>query len=229
MKIKIYVIAKNELKNIVLMHRRLEAITQKHNIEYIYIDGDSIDGTQQYLLEAGIPYKQQKYPGRGGAIRTALEDNVDLYVIFSPDGNECIEDIPKFIEFAKNGSDLIIASRMMKGAHNEEDGSLIKPRKWANNAFNMAANLAFNSSGKFVTDSINGFRAVNKTLLEKIELSAFDYTIEYQMTMRAMKVGAVISEFPTYEGQRVFGQTGAPSISTGIAFIKRFLSELFNV
>ena len=31
----------------------------------------------------------------------------------------------------------------MKGAFNEEDNQIIKLRKWANNIFNLVANLAF--------------------------------------------------------------------------------------
>jgi len=46
--------------------------------------------------------------------------------------------------------------------------------------------------------------------------------------MRSMKKGLKIVEFPTVEGNRVYGVTGAPSIPTGIAFIKRFALEYFN-
>ena len=55
---------------------------------------------------------------------------------------------------------------------------------------------------------------------------ATDYTIEYQMTIRALKLKMKIIEFPTLEGQRTHGKTGAPSILTGYLFLKLFLREL---
>jgi hypothetical protein len=35
---------------------------------------------------------------------------------------------------------------MMKGAVNEEDNQIIKLRKWANNFFNLIANISFNNN-----------------------------------------------------------------------------------
>ncbi len=48
---------------------------------------------------------------------------------------------------------------MCKGAHNEEDEQTIKLRKWVNLAFTFLANAIWNR-GPYVTDTINGFRAV---------------------------------------------------------------------
>jgi hypothetical protein len=115
---------------------------------------------------------------------------------------------------------------MMKGARNEEDGQILKLRKWANNAFNLGANVAFRRNGGFITDSINGYRAITRTAARKLELDAADYTIEYQMTMRALKLGLRIAEFPTLEHERVAGETQAQSIPTGLRFIKAFWKEL---
>ena len=117
---------------------------------------------------------------------------------------------------------------MMKESVNEEDAQFFKWRKWANNIFNFAANLAFRRSGTYITDSINGYRAITKTAAQQLELNAHDYTIEYQMTIRALKMKLRIIEFPTIEGERIAGETGAPSIPTGLRFIRRFFIELFE-
>ena len=47
-------------------------------------------------------------------------------------------------------------------------------------------------------------------------------------TIRGFKHQLNIVEFPTIEGQRLAGDTGAPSIPTGIRFIKRFFRELLG-
>ena len=113
----------------------------------------------------------------------------------------------------------------MVGARNEEDDQVLRARKWANKAFNALANLLFRRSGPYITDSINGYRAITHVAAEKLQLDASDYTIEYQMTIRALNAGLNIVEFPTIEGNRVAGVTGATSIPTGIRFIRRLWLE----
>ena len=191
------------------------------------IDGGSTDGTVEYYREHGVPVIGQSRRGRGDAFLLAFEQiDADAYVFFSPDGNEDIQDLSRFKPLLESGADLVIASRMMKGAVNEEDIHLIKPRKWANNALNLLANLLFRKRRPFVTDSINGYRAITRRAAQDLRLDALDYTIEYQMTIRALKSRMTIVEFPTREGQRVAGVTGASSLPTGIRFLNRLWAEL---
>jgi glycosyltransferase involved in cell wall biosynthesis len=193
----------------------------------VAIDGGSTDGTVEYFREHGIPVVGQSKRGRGDAFLQAFASvDADAYIFFSPDGNESLADLGRFSQHLEQGADLVIASRMMKGALNEEDHQIFKWRKWANNAFNLAANLLFrHSSIPFITDSINGYRAITKTAAQQLQLDALDYTIEYQMTIRAMKSALRIVEFPTQEGNRVAGETGAPSIPTGLRFLGRLWNE----
>jgi glycosyltransferase involved in cell wall biosynthesis len=189
------------------------------------VDGNSTDGTVEYFTERGVPVLGQSERGRGQAFQIAFEQiEADTFIFFSPDGNEDPNDLPRFRPLIEGGADLVIASRMMRGAFNEEDIHFFKPRKWANNVFNLLANT-FRKSGPYVTDSINGYRAITRAAARTLGLDANDYTIEYQMTMRAMKAGLRIAEFPTHEGQRVAGETQAKSIPTGIRFIKCFFRE----
>lgn len=192
----------------------------------VAVDGNSTDGTFELLTAWDIETLRPTRRGRGGACLEAMERcDADAYLFFSPDGNEDIADFPKFRRLLEEGADLVIASRMAKGAVNEEDGHWFRPRKAANLVFNFVANAAFRRSGPYITDSINGFRAIRKSLAQKLKLDASGYTIEYQMTMRAMRVGAHIVEFPTHEYPRIAGETGASSIPTGLAFIGCFWRE----
>ena len=135
----------------------------------------------------------------GDAFNLAFENiQADLYIFYSPDGNENEKDFGKFAEHAKNGAGIVIASRMMEGAFNEEDNQFIKMRKWANNMFNFFANLAFRRKGPYITDSINGYRAITRETVDKLKLDASGYTIEYQMTMRALKQKMKIVEFSNH-------------------------------
>lgn len=195
--------------------------------DIVAIDGASTDGTVEFFQSHGVPVLGQSRRGRGDAFLQAFEKvDADAWIFFSPDGNEAIDDLPRFRPALDGGADLVIASRMMKGAVNEEDQSLFKWRKWANNGFNLLANGFFRKQGPFITDSINGFRAIRRDAARRLALDALDYTIEYQMTIRALGLGLKIVEFPTVEGPRVAGETGAPSIPTGLRFLGRLRSEL---
>jgi len=194
--------------------------------EMVAIDGGSTDGTIEYYSERHVRVIGQSRRGRGDAFLIAFEQiDADAYIFFSPDGNEDIGDLSKFRPLLQGGADLVIASRMMRGAFNEEDKQLIKSRKWANNAFNFLANSLFRKNGPFVTDSINGYRAITRRAARDLKLDALDYTIEYQMTIRALKKRMTIVEFPTREGLRVAGVSGAPSFPTGLRFLKRLWAE----
>lgn len=231
MKIALCILNKNEAECLKVMLPMLPKPGPESGVDLIVaIDGNSTDESPAMLKAHGIPVVGQSALGRGQAFHTAFEKvDADAWIFFSPDGNEDVKDLPKFRQYLEAGADLVIASRMMKGAFNEEDIHTLKPRKWANNAFNWLANNFFGRGQvPYVTDSINGYRAITKEAAKKLKLDAPDYTIEYQMTMRALKRKLKIAEFPTYEGQRFAGDTGAPSIPTGIRFVKRFRYELEN-
>ncbi len=194
--------------------------------EIVAIDGGSTDGTLDFYAKQQVRVVGQSRRGRGEAFLVAFRElRADAYIFFSPDGNEDVKDLPKFRPLLERGADLVIASRMMPGAVNEEDEQLLRFRKWANNGFNLAANLLFKTNGPAITDSINGYRAITAKAAGELALDASDYTIEYQMTIRALKKALKIVEFPTVEGQRVAGSTGAPSVQTGLRFMGRLWSE----
>lgn len=224
MKITLVILALNEIE---ALPKILPRIPTKEVDEVLAIDGGSTDGTKEFFKQHNIRLVEQKSRGRGAAFHMAVEEaQGDILIFFSPDGNETPEDIPKFRTLLEKGYDVVIASRMMKGAHNEEDTEFFKWRKWANNVFNLLANLFFKKEGRYITDSINGFRAIKKEAFKKLNLDSKDYTIEYQMTIRALKKKLKIAEFPTFEGSRLGGKTGAKSIPTGLRFVKMFLKEL---
>lgn len=195
--------------------------------EAFAVDGGSTDGTLDFYREHGFTVLSQQSKGRGEAFRMAFEHAAgDALLFFSPDGNEDPADIPKFRIFLEGGADLVIATRMTKHAENEEDHLTFRWRKWANLTFNLMANAAWNRKGQYVTDSINGYRAITKKAWDILQPDGKGYTIEYQSTIRALKHRLKIAEFPTREGQRIGPEKGSPSIQTGLAFLKLYRQEL---
>ena len=196
--------------------------------ECFAVDGGSRDGTREFLKESGVRVIEQESKGRGEAFRIAFDvARNDNLIFFSLDGNEDPNDIPRFKEYFAQGFDMVIASRMCRGAKNEEDDRILKIRKWANNVFNWAINVIWNHGGNsYITDSINGYRGITKKCWEKIRPDGAGYTIEYQSTIRALKLDLKVAEFPTIEGHRIGGESNARSIPTGLRFLRLLFKEI---
>lgn len=196
------------------------------DVEDLFIvDGGSTDGTQAFVQDSGIHLHLQKSRGRGKAIREGLSiAKYDEVVVFSPDGNEDPKDILKLLDLLSAGADLAIASRFLPESRNEEDGKLLPLRAWANRFFTWIANSLWNQ-GSYVTDTINGFRAFRRSLFKELGIDAPGFAIEYQMSIRAMKLGLKIREISTREGNRIGGFSKAKSVPTGIAFLKFLVYE----
>ena len=114
---------------------------------------------------------------------------------------------------------------MIEGARNEEDDKFFKFRKWANNIFNFLANFFLIMKIMFQT-RLNGFRGLTKEKFAKLKCDEKYYAIEYQMTIRSMKIGYKIKEFATIESDRIAGVSQAPSIPTGLTFIRALIKEI---
>ena len=160
MKVSLVILTLNEIEG---LKEIFSKIPQDAVDEIFAVDGGSDDGTVEYFQEHGVPVHGQDLPGRGGAFQKAFEvAEGDYLIFFSPDGNEDPADISKFKPFMLDEHDLIIATRMVDGARNEEDDLFFRWRKWANQTFTLIANLAWNRN-QYVTDTINGYRALSRT------------------------------------------------------------------
>lgn len=196
--------------------------------ESFAVDGGSTDGTMEFFQEKCIPAYTQDIIGRSEAFRIAFKKaKGDALIFFSPDGNEDPKTYRNLGPFLEKGYDMVIVTRMEKNARNEEDDQVFKWRKWANNAFTLMANTMWNR-GTFITDTINGYRAITKDAWKKIVPDGPGYTVEYQSSIRAFKKRLNIIEFPTIEGSRIDNRKGSPSIKTGLAFLKIYFSELIR-
>lgn len=192
------------------------------------VDGGSTDRSLEIFAEHGVDVLPERSAGRGEAFRIAFahaRGQVDALVLFSADGNEDPADIVRFRPLLEAGADVVIASRMLPGSVNEEDGQRFPVRKWANQAFREAARLRWGLRQPRISDPINGFRAFTVGAWDTLALDGAGYTIEFQSSIRAYKHHLRVVEFPTAEGQRIGGESGARSIPTGLRFLRLLLDE----
>src|SRR5437016_6295526 len=129
MKIALIIFTRNERKNSEKIFSKIPL--KLVNAEYV-IDGNSTDGTKEFWESKKIKVFGQKYKGVGGAYESAFRNTKEDALIFlHPDGNMDPKDIAEFVKRLKRGEEFIVASRVVKGARNEEDEQTFKYRKWS--------------------------------------------------------------------------------------------------
>ena len=189
--------------------------------EILVVDGGSTDGTLEFFEARGIRVVRQERRGRGEAFRLAAQHaRNDWLVFFSPDGNEDPDDIPRLVEGLAAGYDMVIASRFMPGARSEDDDKfLFASRRWGNLLFTWLANVLCGRGG-WITDTINGYRAVTRAAFLRLAPDAHGYAIEFQMSIRALQLGLRVLEIPTQESPRIGrGVSKLNAIPVGFRFL----------
>lgn len=217
-------ITRNEIAGLRALFAR---VPRGEVFETFAIDAHSTDGTVEFFRERGVPVHAQVEKGLGAAMLEArAHARGDTLIFFHPDGNEDPGAIPAFVERLRAGAEFVIASRMIPGAWNEEDDRLLRWRKWANQGLALMANVLFARNGVRATDITNGLRAITCRAFDRMCLTSRDLTMDFQMVIRALKLGMPIDEFPTREGKRIGGATNFPSFHTGLKELGLIWNEL---
>ncbi|MGA2628278.1 MAG: methyltransferase domain-containing protein [Candidatus Bathyarchaeia archaeon] len=191
--------------------------------EIIAIDGKSTDGSVEFLQSKGICVITQAKMGRGNAaIEGMSRTSGDVVIFLSSDGNENPADIPELIK-AMADADVAVASRFMKGRTTDDSDDPLRIRKCGNRLVTFLVNLIWHAG---VTDSTNGLRAVRRTAWDQLGIDSPYHETEFQMTIRAAKLGMRIREIPTVEGERVGGMRYASTRKMAWTFTKSILHEI---
>ena len=195
--------------------------------DFFAIDGNSTDRSVELMESAGYKVYPQVQRGLGSAMIEGRERvKTHSFIYFHPDGNEDPADLPRMARLLREGHEFVVASRMIKGAWNEEDDNIFKWRKYANQGFALLANAFFAHGGNRTTDVTHGFRGITCEAFDRMNLTSRDLTMDYQMVIRALKLGIKITEFPTHEWPRIDGATNFASLPTGIAELKLLWREI---
>jgi glycosyltransferase involved in cell wall biosynthesis len=195
--------------------------------EVYAIDGGSTDGTVSYLESKGIPVYKQPAKGLNAAyIHAANQSNCDAIVVFFPKGTIPTDDLLRFRPLFDDGYELIIASRNIKGGHNEEDERLFRPRKWGVMFLASFAGLKWRSEGNYISDVLHGFKGFTLSAFWKIDPQKNGLSIDLEMVIKSYRFQIKRVEFPTNEKKRIYSKSKFPMISTGTKLFKYLMHEL---
>ena len=214
------IMTKNEITGLNALFDKLPI---KSFAEVIAIDAQSTDGSKEFLQNNGLKVVTQKKMGRAEAFRIGCAlAHFENVIFFSPDGNEDYKDIEKLAYWLNQGYDIAVASRFMKGGRSDDYKEFFPLRAYGNRGFTLLANIIWRGN---LTDSINGFRAIKRNKFWKLNLDSEGFGIEFQLSIRALKLRYKIKEIPSIEGDRIGGQSTAKTFQTGWYFVRLILQE----
>lgn len=196
MKITLFVPVFNEIAGVKAVMPRVK---KEWVDEILIVDGNSTDGTKEYLEQQGYKVVIQKEHGILAAWWQGFEMATgDIIIPFSPDGNSIPELIPDLTAKMRDGYDMVIASRYKDGAKSEDDTRLTA---FGNFMFTKIINFLF---GGDYTDALGMYRAFRKELIVLLKLDKNKNDIfEVLLSIRAAKRKLRIAEIPGDEPPRV--------------------------
>jgi dolichol-phosphate mannosyltransferase len=206
--VSVIVPAFNEKDNIIPL---IEAIHQeladiKHQV--IVIDDNSPDHTYQIVCDKKYDFVKAilrtTNPSLAGSIRTGIENaDGNVFVIMDSDFNHQPKYIPRMVKNLEF-YDAVVGSRFVYGGSMES--------VWRYNlswVFNIFVRML---TGKFITDSLYGFVAIHRSVLEKTDYDKIfwgygDYCIRLMYYLQENK--CEILQMPVQNGRRLAGTSNS--------------------
>jgi len=184
--------------------------------EVYAVDGGSSDGTLRFLESKGIPVYRQPKKGLNAAYHYAVErSRCDAVVVFFPKGTISTSSLRNFRSLLEDGYDLVIASRNIAGARNEEDDRVLKPRKWATMYLGYLSALLWRREGHLVRDVLHGYKGFTVAGFRKMNPREEGLSIDIEMVIRSYRLRLKRTEFPVREMARKSGASHFHFFSTG--------------
>src|SRR3989338_9219990 len=216
------------LNEIIGMKEIMPKIKPEWYDQLLFVDGQSTDGTLEYIKEKRYQCVVQQKKGMRNAYMESLPHITgDVILTFSPDGNSIPELIQECIKKMKEGYDMVIVSRYAKGAKSDDDDVITGFGNWM---FRTLINICH---GACYTDPMVIYRAYKKQLIYDLDLDKdksyekeerlFKTNISWEplLSIRAAKRKLKIDEIPGDEPARVGGERKLQIWRWGAAFLYR--------
>ena len=230
--VSVVVPTRNEAGNIGPLVDRVSAALHGVDFEICFVD-DSDDGTQDLLtslehersdVRALIRRGEERAGGLSTAVVTGLRQARGRYVcVMDADLQHPPELIPRLLEPAAAGADLVIASRYMRGG--DTGGLSGWGRRAVSRVASLAAHLLFKEA-RLSTDPLSGFFLCRRALIDGIEFRpvGFKILLELLVCVPALRVVDV----PVTQEARQHGASKA-GLRQGLLYLGHLRSLFMEV
>ena len=190
--------------------------------EVIIVDGRSTDNTPGVARELmpGVRIVHERRSGKGAALRAGFAAcTCDLIIMLDADGSTDPREIPVFVGALAAGAEFVKGTRFAQGAGTEDMWFV---RKLGNRALVRLVRLLF--GGRF-SDLCYGYIALWKRVLDDLDLDSDGFEIETQMNLRALAAGLKVVEVPSFERNRISGNSNLRTIPDGWRVLMTIMRE----
>jgi hypothetical protein len=190
--------------------------------EVILVDGNSHDDTVEAARRAypSIRVTTQSGRGKGDAFRTGFAAVTgNLVVMLDADGSADPAEIPRFVAALEAGADFAKGSRFLEGGGSADITAL---RSLGNSVLSGTANLLHDTN---FTDLCYGYNAFWARCLPFISLDVPGFEVETLINLRMAGTGMKITEVPSYEKERISGQSNLKTFRDGFRVLGTIFSE----
>jgi CheY-like chemotaxis protein len=213
----------NEAKNLplILPYLPMDLIS-----EVILVDGRSTDGTVDVArkIMPSIKVVLEKKPGKGAAMIAGYQaSSSEIIVVMDADGSNDPREIPRFLYALMQGADFVKGSRFASGGGTSD---MPRIRRLGNGFFVHLVNFLFNST---FTDLCYGYHAFWAYSLCTLNLTGINgFEIDTALYLRAINDKLKITEVPSFEGYRFYGEGKLRTIPDGWRVLTTIFKEYWT-
>jgi glycosyltransferase involved in cell wall biosynthesis len=190
--------------------------------EVVVVDGLSTDGTPEVALEhrpdAKVVYETG--PGKGVALQRGFDAATgDILVMMDADGSADPYEIPAFLHALLAGADFAKGTRFCAGGGSSD---ITRLRSMGNRVLGAAVNLLFATQ---YTDLCYGYNAFWRHCLPAMGVDCNGFEVETLINIRVARAGLVVSEVPSFERDRLHGQSNLRTFRDGARVLRTIARE----
>lgn len=217
-RISVVIPALNEARNVPIVLQEVPEIVD----EVILVDGGSIDGTVDAARAArpDIKIVRQTGRGKGNALSCGFAAcSGDIVVMMDADGSTDASEIPRFVEALRRGADLAKGSRFTEGGGSSDITPL---RRAGNLALCALVNLLFRTR---YSDLCYGYNAFWRRTIRRLAIDCDGFEVETLITVRSAKAKLRVVEVPSFERDRIFGESNLHPVRDGCRVLRTIVRE----
>ena len=193
--------------------------------EILVVDDGSDDRSADIARELGAHVLKDGHQGKGFALRSGfIHAKGELVVTLDADGSHKPEEIPLVLRHLREDrADFVVGSRFSDSEYNKT--KIPKINRAGNRMFN---DLIGYLTGITISDSQSGFRAIRSSLIKRMNLRSHGYEVESEMLIKALRMGARVTETPISFVQRTVGRSKLDPIRDGARILYAIITSYLS-